>query len=412
MMLATDVQHSRRSTATASYDVVVVGAGPYGLSTAAHLRARGLHVAVFGKPMSLWREHMPAGMLLRSYWWATSLSDPSKRYSIGRYLLEIGQPPRDPLGAETIIDYGLWFQRGTVPDVDETYVDCVERAAGRFAVSLADGRMVESPVVVMAPGLRYYVYRPAELTHLSGEFVSHTSDHASFAQFAGKRVVVLGGGQSAVESAALLRESGAEVSVVARRPINWLTGASMANRTLKRRVLAPRAGIAPGWFNWGLEHLPYTFQRLPRATRDQLLRGRGSYGPAAAHWLRERILGKVRLVEMQTVEEAEETGDGLTLRLSNGETTVADHLVLGTGYRMDIRKLPMLHASLLDQTQVYQGAPVLSNQFESSVPGMFYVGFSSVSSCGPLFRFVVGTDAAARRVAQAAAWRTVRARQA
>ncbi len=203
-------------------DVVVVGAGPYGLSVAAHLLERGLEVAVFGKPMSLWCEHMPRGMLLRSYWWATSLSDPRRQYSLEQYLRVTSQQATDPLPGETIANYGLWFQHGAVPHLDQTYVARIERAAEHFIVTLADGRVLRSPAVVMALGLQYFVYRPAQYDHMPPELVSHTYDHERFDFLTGKRVAVIGGGQSALESAALLHESGAEVHLVHRSPLHWL----------------------------------------------------------------------------------------------------------------------------------------------------------------------------------------------
>ncbi len=410
MSLSLDIQKAHPPTATTQYDVVVMGAGPYGLSTAAHLQGHGLKVAIFGKPLQLWREHMPMGMLLRSYWWATNLSDPEKMHGLEQYFIAEGQHESDPFPIETFIDYGLWFQKHVVPNVDETYVKTIERKDGLFLVTLEDGRIVQAPAVVMAPGLHYYVYRPAEYDHLPIEQVSHTSDHSSFDDFIGKHVVVIGGGQSALETAALLNENGAEVELVTRSPLRWLSGDSLQNRTLIKRLRYPKAGIAPGWFNWGLEYFPYAFQRLPRSTKDRLLRGRASYGPAGSQWLKDRIFGKVTLHELQQVQEIKEIDAGTMLTLSNKTVLKADHVFLGTGYRMDIKKLPMLHSSLLSAIQTYLGAPVLSNRFETNIPGLYFIGFSSVSSCGPLFRFVVGTDAAARRVAGAVARQAVHAR--
>ncbi len=127
-----NVRSTHSSASEANYDVVVIGAGPYGLSTAAHLQDRGLNVAVFGKPLHLWREHMPQGMLLRSYWWATNLSDPHKKYGLEQYFQTEEQCESDPFPAKAFIRYALWFQRNLVPNVDETYVETIERINGRF----------------------------------------------------------------------------------------------------------------------------------------------------------------------------------------------------------------------------------------------------------------------------------------
>jgi cation diffusion facilitator CzcD-associated flavoprotein CzcO len=410
MSISTDVKRSQTPISTDECDVVVVGAGPYGLSTTAHLRSRGLSVAIFGQPLQLWRDHMPSGMLLRSYWWATNLSHPQKQFQFTHYFKAYNLEPPDPLSRETFIDYALWYQKHVVPDVDETYVASIEREERLFKVTLVDGRVLRSQAVVMAPGLAYYVYRAPEYQHLPAELVSHTADHATFAPFAGKRVAVIGGGQSALETAALLHESGADVDIIMRRSVRWLSGDSLNDRTLIRRIRYPKAGIAPGWFNWGLEKLPYTFQQLPRATKDRLLRGRAAYGPAGSHWLKPRILGQVNLREQCRVERISEEDDGVALTLSDNQVVKVDHVILGTGYRVDVNKLPMLSPALVSEVQTYHDAPVLTSSFESSVPGLYFIGISSLSSCGPLFRFVVGTDAAARCVAGSAARQVARSK--
>src|SRR5947208_3668422 len=210
MRVLSNSHMEQETVPTTHRDVVVVGAGPYGLSTAAHLQERGLNVAVFGMPLNLWREYMPQGMFLRSYWWATNLSDPHNEYGLAQYFRAENQHESDPFPIEAFIEYGLWFQKHVVPNVDETYVETIERKAGQFIVRLIDGRVVESPAVVMAPGLAYYVYRPTEYGHIAAPLISHAADHHTFDRFIGQRVVVIGGGQSALETAALLHESGAD----------------------------------------------------------------------------------------------------------------------------------------------------------------------------------------------------------
>jgi hypothetical protein len=381
-------------------DVAVVGAGPYGLSAAAHLRGRGLRVAIFGTPMGFWREHMPRGMLLRSPRWATDLSDPHNAYTLGRYLAEVGQAVADPLPAETITAYGEWFQRQVVPDVDEVYVERVTQSGRMFTLALADGRQVTSGAVIIALGLQYFAYRPTELTHLPPALVSHTLDHADLAPFAGQRVLVVGGGQSAVETAAIAHERGARVQLVTRRSIRWLREEGARPRTLLQRLLNPIGGIGSGWHSVGMERLPYAFQRLPRALKDRLL---PLYGPAAASWLEPRIVGKVPVREGQPIRDLREDGGEAVATLADGTILRADHVILATGYRVDLTRLPLLDPDLRARIRTFRQTPVLSSWFESSMPGLYFVGIAAFPSCGPLFRFVAGTGAAARRVAQAVA---------
>jgi thioredoxin reductase len=405
MSQSIEMQQTPSIAPTTEYDVAVVGAGPYGLATAAHLSAQGLGVIVFGKPMHLWREHMPQGMLLRSYWWATNISDPKKQYGLEQFCQLTGQTERivDPAARETIIDYGLWFYQQAIPNADQTYVRTIERQAGQFKLTLEDERTIICKTVVMAPGLGYYVHRPSEYSHLPKEVLSHTADHNSFERFAGQSVAIIGGGQSALETAALVHESGAHVRLITRRPLVWIQGDATfpEHRPFLERLRYPKAGIAPGWFSWQLEHFPYLFQSLPRATKDLILRGRGSYGPMGAAWLKPRVIGRADLYELLQVEQIQDKDNGVEVTLSNNKVLNADHVILGTGYRADIKRLPMLHADLLPQIKTYRNTPILSGTFESSVPGLYFIGFTSVLSCGPFYRFVVGTDAAARQVTRA-----------
>ena len=408
MDVALNIKLSQRSHPTACYDAVVVGAGPYGLSIAAHLKSQGLKVACFGKPIQFWREQMPGGMYLRSFWWATSLSDPEHAYGIEKYLNLQGIQPTDPLPIEIFIDYGIWFQQQAVTDVDETYVINIERTDDYFQVTLEDGRTVESATVVMAPGLRYYVSRPAEYSILSSENVSHTADHHKLDQFTGKRVVIVGGGQSALENAALLHEIGADVKLIARRPIHWIPSVNWATPALVRQLRAPKAGMGNGWLNLILEKYPYTFQRFPQSAKDHILQTR--HGPAGSPWLRKRIEGKITLYEQQRIDKVETVSSEVRLTLTNNMVLKADHVILGTGYRADITRLPMLHSSLTKAIHTYKGSPILNTRFESNISGLYFTGFSAMQSLGPYYRFVVGADAAARRITRAVTRQVVRVR--
>ncbi len=379
-----------------AYDAVVVGAGPYGLSTAAHLRGQGLRVAVFGRTLEMWRDHMPTGMRLRSHWWATNLSDPRNDYGFERFVRESKREKGYPLPIETFIAYGLWFQQRAVPDVDETYVASIERQDARFLITLEDGREVESQAVVMAIGLYHYANRPEQFHGLPAGLVSHSSDHRDFRRFKGRDVVVIGRGQSAIEFAALLHEAGAAVQVVSRRPIKWLEPDRSNTRSTLERILAPDASIAPGWINWVWDRMPVSFYRFPQGWKDSY---NARYHSGATDWLRERVLGKVTLRESRTVATLEVAQGKLAATISDGAKVSADHILLATGYTVDIAKLTMIHPSLRAEIKTDRAIPILSHWFESSVPGLYFVGLTSMRAFGPLYRFVAGCGAAARRVA-------------
>lgn len=393
---------SRRRAPVAQYDAAVVGAGPYGLSTAAHLLGRGLRVAVFGRPFELWRKHMPDGMFLRSHWWATNLSDPHQQYGFGRFLRESSSyDPCYPVPREAFLDYALWFRSHAVPDVDETYVASVQRQGGNFVLALEDGRTVQSGAVIVATGLYHFADRPQPYDRLPAGLVSHSCEQRDMRRFGGARVVVIGGGQSAIEYAALLHEAGAAVHVVARRPILWLAPDRANERRMLERILAPTASLAPGWRNWLLEYQPYLFCRLSPSSRDRW--NRSSSVAAAAHWLRDRVVDKVVLHEGHTITRLEPVHGKVDAVLSDGQTVRADHLILATGFRADIDKLTMLHPSLRAEIRTEMATPVLTPWFESNVPGLYFVGLTSMRAFGPLYRFVAGCRPTAQRVASAVA---------
>jgi len=289
--------------------------------------------------------------------------------------------------------------------VDETYVTSVERKDGQYLLTLADGCVVCSPVVVMATGVYCYSNRPEEYSGFPRELVSHAFDHGDFSKFVGKEMVVIGGGQSAVEYAALLHEAGARVHLVARSPIRWLAPDREAERSLIEKIKAPSAGIAPGWRNWVIEHVPYLFYQYPQERKDRFL---GNHFNAGANdWLRPRVLGKVDVREGQRVTQLRAVDSGIEVTLSTGEMLKIDHVMTSTGYKVGMDHLTMISPSLCAQIETDdRNIPVLNHYFQSSAPGLYFVGLSSVRAFGPLYRFVVGTKAAAERVTSAVARQT------
>ena len=382
-------------------DVAIVGAGPYGLSLASHLRAAKVDTRVFGDPMSFWRRNMPQGMQVRSAWDATHIADPDQRFSLDVYAAETRMGKPDPLPREDFIRYGEWFQRGVVPDLDRRKVARIEATDGGFLLRLDDGHALCARRVVVAAGLANQAYRPSQFAALPSELASHTSDHASLDHFRGRRVAVIGCGQSGCEGAALLNEAGAEVDIISRDPIHWLgaeTSGNLSRRDLYwrlHRMLATRSGVGPFPLNW-LNEAPELVHRLPNSLRATF--NANSLRPGAAGWIKPRLAG-VRIDSGRIVFGARTSGERIILDLDNGSREF-DHVMLATGYRIDLARFGFLGGDLLEGIAADRGSPILSEGYESSVGGLHFIGSSAVRSYGPLLRFVWGAGYAARGVTQ------------
>lgn len=377
-----------------SCDVAIIGAGPYGLAAAAYLhQVQDLSVCVFGEPMRFWRTAMPAGMLLRSAWTASHIADPADALTLDAYKMVSGNHLAAPVNLERFIDYGLWFQRSAVPDIDPHKVSAVEPHVGKFRVVLEDGSILIASRVIVAGGIASFATRPAVFQNIPPLLATHTSEAPDLSRFSGKRVAVIGGGQSALESAALLHESGAAVEILVRRNHVHFLGLKdrLQSYPAVSRALFSPTDVGPAGIS-RLVAAPDTLKKLPRSIQDRLRRI--SIRPAGARWLRER-LRNVRINVDTAVASAAPSHGKLRLILSDNTIRLVDHALLGTGYRVNVSRYSFLSPRLLDQLQLADGFPRLGSAFESSVPGLYFLGAPAAWSYGPLMYFVSGTKYAA-----------------
>lgn len=378
--------------------VAIVGAGPYGLAAAAHLRSANVDLRVFGKAMESWERHMPVGMLLRSYWDGSHISDPHGDLTLDRYQRALGvQLPR-PVRRDDFINYGQWFQRKAVSELDGRRVTRIEAASKCFRVMLEDSESVWAQRVVIATGIASFAWRPRHFEAVPPALASHSSDHSDLSRFAGQRVVVVGGGQSALESAALLHDSGATVEVIVRAPgLHWLRYGTRLHTWLHnqanplRRILYPPSDIGPPGLNWIVD-TPDLFRRLPFAVHSRI--ERRAIRPAGAGWLRPRMNG-VRITTSRVIISAHPVGKQVRLRLDDGTERCVDQILLATGYHVDISRCAFLAPELVRSLRLVDGYPELTAGFEASLPGLHFLGASAAGTFGPLMRFVAGTKYAA-----------------
>ncbi|MGH4032521.1 FAD-dependent oxidoreductase [Actinomycetota bacterium Odt1-20B] len=388
--------------------VAVIGAGPYGLSAAAHLRARGIPVRVFGEPMVSWRTHMPKGMLLKSTPAASSIDAPQRGHTLADYCDDAGIPrlvtDEDIIPIETFVAYGDWFQSRLVPELERVRVVSVDRRGTEgFELKLDSGEQFTARAVVVATGLSGLSHLPPELAAAAPDGptptgpVSHSSQHGDLSRYAGRQLLVVGAGQSSLETAVLAAEAGAHVRVVARGKGAVGFGAP----PWKQPKLRPESPFGRAWSLYALSYYPHPYRYLPPQARHFLVRR--ILGPLGAWWLRDRYESRVTTREIAAITKAEARDGGpvLTVRTPGGrvEELAADHVIAGTGYRVDVNAMDFLGPALRARLATSRGTPKLGAGYVSSVPGLYFTGMLGGSSYGPIMRFVCGTEYASPRLA-------------
>jgi hypothetical protein len=349
--------------------------------------------------MSFWEDQMPKGMLVRSAWSASNLSDPSGRFSLSAYEEEQSRPFPRPLPGEEMSRYARWFQALAVPDLDERLISTIERGDSGFVLRTEDGERIVAGRVVIATGLHSFPFSPPQFAGLGEGLATHSMRVPEPARFADQSVVVIGSGQSAVETAALVCEAGAKVELIARAPaIRWLARGEKVRTIdpLLQRLLYAPTDVGPAGVS-RLVATPNLFRRLPRNLQDRL--AYRSIRPAATSWLMDRST-EVTMTFNREVIDARPLGSGARLRLDKGSERDVDHVILATGYKIDVARESVIGEALRSEVQLHQGYPVLRGGFESSVPALHFVGAYSAWSFGPVMRFVAGTDFTARTIAK------------
>ncbi|WP_410535571.1 NAD(P)-binding domain-containing protein [Streptomyces sp. KL2] len=387
------------------YDLVVVGAGPYGLSIASHAAAAGIGVRVLGRPMASWRDHMPEGMFLKSEPWSSNLSDPSGEHTLAAYCASRGLRAEHgtPLPIGVFTEYGLWFGRSAVPSVEEETVVSVRPRTEGFLVETEGGETILTRTVALAVGVMPFVHRPEPLRALPRELVTHSSHHRDLSRFRGLDVTVIGAGQAALETAALLAECGAHPRVVARAgSVAWNTPPQPLERSALRSLIDPHCGLGTGWPSWVWSETPWVVRRLPGALRTRIVDR--ALGPAGAWWLRDRVESRIPVLLGQRLRAAVPAGGGVRLSLETAEgaatTLETDHVVAATGFVPDVGRLGLLDPYVRNRLRLAGTgrAPEVDGRFESSVPGLFFAGLLTAPSFGPSMRFVYGAGFTAERL--------------
>ena len=382
-------------------EVAVVGAGPFGLSVAAHLQRRS--VRVFGEEFATWRNNMPRGMTLRSAWNETSLSEPGAKGTIDDWVRETGQDRVEPIPLELFIRYGGWFAERFVADRDPDDVTRVELQGPGFRLTTESGDHVDARRIVIAVGVMPFAYVPPALGELFGGAVRlATGDPNNLAHYAGRRLLVVGGGQAGLETAGLAARAGARVELVSRSRIHWFADREPHTprhgvRERVYRLAYPAVGYGPPPLNRLVLH-PDLYAMLPRPLRGRL--SKRLLRPGGSAWLRPLVDADVRIRECCEVQSAEVGRDCTRVQLTDGSEGEFDDVLVACGYRFSLDQLGFLSDDVKSRIGTRDNWPVLDRFFRSTDERVMFVGYPAEGRFGPISRFVLGADFTARRVGE------------
>jgi FAD-dependent urate hydroxylase len=363
--------------------LLVIGAGPYGVAVAAAARAQGIDTLVVGRSMAFWRAHMPAGMFLRSGpdWHL----DAANLHTFAAFLEHRGIAPEDvdPMPIAVFLEYTDWFVEQKALAIHDDPVTRLARSASGFETELESGRRIVAERVVCATGIARFQHLPSWASALPAGVAAHTCDLVDFASVCDSRLLIVGGRQSAYEWAALAADHGAaRVDVVHRHPmprfekVSWRFVDPYVDSTLAER----------GWW-----------RRLAAERRHAIAREFWEVGRLTLEpWLTPRLPATrvIRWPETVVAEVKPTRARGVAVTLSSGEALEVDRVIFATGYRPQLANLPYL-LPLLDEIQQTDGFPALDEGFQSSVPGLHFIGFAATRDFGPFFGFTRGCPAAA-----------------
>ena len=256
-------------------------------------------------------------------------------------------------------------------------------------MALTNGESILSETIVVTSGLEYFKNVPEELAGvLPSQRCSHTCNLVGFDSLKGRRCLIIGGRQSALEWSALISEqAGAEVHVVYRhdtpsfQPSDWSWAAGLVDSTARVR----------GWF-----------RGLSPAEQDSIRQRFWAEGRLKVEpWLKPRIdKGGVRLWPNSNVVSCQSLpGSQMRVRLDGGTSITVDHVIFATGYVVDIGRVPYLSRDdILKDLRVADGHPILDEDFQSNIPGLFFTGLAAARDFGPFFGFVIGCPPAAKLI--------------
>ncbi len=367
-------------------DVLIIGAGPYGIGLAHELQQSNIDFTIVGHPFSLWFRHTLDTMAIRSDWHTSEIFSRNHDFAVDRFL-QTHYPDtwQDILKGRIPIDIFRSYLKDILEriqfPIQNALVSRLEQKDNVFLAKTDKGDMIEARQVVIANGIEPHRYLPDALCALPPEKIIHTWFTRQYCEIKDKKILVIGRGQSAGESVIHLLQQNNEVHWMLRKdPVFY----------------SEPLNLPVPLFNLVLKMSPW-FYYLPRSWKKKF--GAQYVIPTITPDLKQTLMGDGlrRIYQDASRLELEYRNEKIYSRSLDERY---DYIVAATGFKYHLDNLRFLDHKLCERIKQYEGIPDINYNFETSVPGLFAIGGISEPSYGPAQRFMMGACHSTFRLAK------------
>ena len=342
--------------------VLIVGAGPYGLSLANFMSGMGQDFKIIGKPMELWREHTFSGAALRSDMATSEIAHPENAFSIKAFRQQNeSHPVSERVNVQEYREYINWVLEQTSYDIQETYMTRLSRQGDHYLAELESGETITAKQVVIATGVAHHLKIPAEFK--TARDVIHSYFTREIEALQGKKVLVVGAGQSAAEAMEVCQQNDNQV--------HWYA------RTEPRYYSEPLD--LPKWiFNLVVKSAGL-FRRIPHRIIQFVF---SIFSATTMTPDNERKLADVeRFSELPDLK-------------------AYDHVITATGYNYTLNHMKFLSEELRAALEMRAAMPRIDKNFMSSMRDLYFIGPSTEMFFGPPMKFMIGSQYVAPKLSK------------
>lgn len=378
-------------------DLLIIGAGPFGISLAILAKHYGLNYTLFGKPAEFFRSLVPSEMTMRSF--VENHVDPLGEFTIERFGSEIGLEKDQIYPINTIFysNYIDWLVGKYDIKIESAYVSELSKFTNEennsyFEAIDESGEKHLTKSAVIAIGQKYFYSIPKELSDsIPSKYLFHSSQVTDFTKFRNKSVLIVGGRQSAFEWAAFLSEAGArEVHLTYRHD----------TPTFKDSDFNEWKEIFQA-----IDSLPEsknTFLELNEVSQNKIKSEFFSLGRLHIEgWLENRISSDRIFMHPNTNIVKSELIDSnqIQIELSDKTKVLSDFVIAATGFKPEIGRVPFLtKGNIIESLITTDGSPILSNNFESNINGLYFTSSLASHSLGPYFNLTMPACVSAKAI--------------